>query len=113
MVAQKVEFACVQVFDMFAYVKLEDDPRAAPPAHPNTGWRERYSARQRIGGLVLVYARAAGQVQHNDTFRDPPAEEQHVLQIPTDKKCITMEEKPARIAVAFRAMSAMWREGGL
>lgn len=49
---------------MFAYVKLEDDPRAAPPAHPSTGWRERYSARQRIGGLVLVYARAAGQVQH-------------------------------------------------
>ena len=54
----------MQVFDMFAYVKLEDDPRAAPPAHPSTGWRERYSARQRIGGLVLVYARAAGQVQH-------------------------------------------------
>lgn len=53
---------CMQVFDMFAYVKLEDDPRAAPPAHPSTGWRERYSARQRIGGLVLVYARAAGQV---------------------------------------------------
>ncbi len=53
----------MQVFEMFAYVRLEDDPRGAPPAHPGTGWRERYSARQRIGGLVLAYARAAPQVQ--------------------------------------------------
>ena len=53
----------MQVFEMFAYVTLEDDPRGAPPAHPGTGWRERYSARQRIGGLVLAYARAAPQVQ--------------------------------------------------
>ena len=60
------QVACVQVFDMFSYVKLESDPRGAPPAHPGSGWKDRYSARQRIGGLILAYARAAGQVLHSD-----------------------------------------------
>ena len=58
---------------MFSYVKLEGDPRGAPPAHPGSGWKDRYSARQRIGGLILAYARAAGQVLHSNGH--PPLSE--------------------------------------
>lgn len=63
---------------MFLYVKLESDPRGAPPAHPGSGWKDRYSARQRIGGLILAYARAAGQVLHSNGL--PPIPElRHAL----------------------------------
>ena len=63
---------------MFSYVKLEGDPRGAPPAHPGSGWKDRYSARQRIGGLILAYARAAGQVwRSNDHL--PILELCHIL----------------------------------
>lgn len=58
-------YASVQLFDMLSYVQLEGDPRGVPPAQPPPGWRERYSARQKIAGAMVTYARSAGQVGRN------------------------------------------------
>ncbi|BDA43725.1 Exportin-5 [Coccomyxa sp. Obi] len=49
-----------KVFDMFSYVQFEGDPQDVPPAHPPPGWKDAFSARHRVAGTMVAYAKAAG-----------------------------------------------------
>ena len=51
----------LQVFDMFSYVQFEGDPQDVPPAHPPPGWKDAFSARHRVAGTMVAYAKAGGQ----------------------------------------------------
>lgn len=61
--ALKTSVWLCQVFEMFSYVQLEGDPQGVPPAHPPPGWKDAFSARHKVAGTMVSYARSASQVE--------------------------------------------------
>ena len=55
----------LQVFDLLAQVPLGSARLgAAPPERLPQGWKDRFSARQRIVNIMVVHAKAAPQVRN-------------------------------------------------
>ena len=59
-------FACNQAFDLFDTLPLEGDPHEAPPARPPPGWKERFTARQKVAACLSPHAGLAPKVRPED-----------------------------------------------
>ena len=58
--------ACYQAFDLFDTLPLEGDPHDAPPARPPPGWKERFTARQKVAGCLTPNAAWAPKVRREE-----------------------------------------------
>ena len=54
---------CYQAFALFDSLPLEGDSHEAPPARPPPGWKERFTARQKVAGCLILHAALAPKVR--------------------------------------------------
>lgn len=54
---------CYQAFDLFDTLPLEGDSHEAPPARPPPGWKERFTARQKVAACLSPHAGLAPKVR--------------------------------------------------